>query len=115
MGELNIIERHAGEVVILDLKGDLTFGNGNNALCDAMSALLGHGKKNLLLNMEETRFLDSSGIGVLVLGYTAANRENGRLKLMKPSQRVREILAITKLLSIFDIFEREADALQSYN
>lgn len=108
MAQLNIIERRDGDVVILDLKGDLTFGHGNTILRNSIRSLLADGKKDIILNFEEICFLDSSGIGELISGYIAVKRENGQLKLMNLTQRVQEVLTITRLLTVFDVVEKES-------
>lgn len=114
MSELKIVERQVNNVTILDLMGDITFGHGNTLLRYSIRSLLAEGKKNILLNFAETGFLDSSGIGEIASGYIAINRENGRLKLMNLTSRARQVLAITKLLRVFETFENEDDAVNSF-
>jgi anti-sigma B factor antagonist len=115
MAKLNISERQAGDVTILDIEGDVTFGEGNVELRRAIRRLIGEGKKRILLNFSGVRYIDSSGIGELVSGLTAVNRENGQLKFANISQRIQELLVITKLLTVFDVFEEESDALDSFS
>lgn len=114
MAELIISKRNIGDVTILDLSGDVIFGTGNVALRSAIRDALAANGKNILLNFSEVRFVDSSGVGELISGLTAVNRENGQLKLLKLPQRVRELLKITHLLTIFDAFENEDESLNSF-
>lgn len=114
MAELNISERQAGDVTILDLNGKITIGEGSVALRSAIRRLLGEGKKKILLNLGQVGYIDSSGIGELVSSFTTVNRENGQLKLLNLTQKVQDLLAITKLLTVFDTFDSESDALNSY-
>ncbi|HSK72713.1 MAG TPA: STAS domain-containing protein [Pyrinomonadaceae bacterium] len=114
MAELNISERQAGDVTILDLNGKITIGEGSVALRSAIRRLLGEGKSKILLNLGQVGYIDSSGIGELVSSFTTVNRENGQLKLLNLTQKVQDLLAITKLLTVFDTFDSESDALNSY-
>ncbi len=114
MAELNISERQVNNITIFDMSGDIIFGQGNVVLRSAIRRLLGEGKKKILLNFSGVGFVDSSGIGELVSGFTAVNREGGQLKLLNLTQRIQHLLVITKLLTVFDTFENERDALGSY-
>jgi anti-sigma B factor antagonist len=114
MHKLAITERQTGEVTVLDLSGDILFGDGSAALRDSIRKALGAGNKNILLNFSNTRLIDSSGIGELVSGLIAINRENGHLKLLHLPERIRELLTITNLLTVFETFENEKEALGSY-
>ena len=114
MAELNISERQAGDVTILDLNGKITIGEGSVALRETIRRLLGEGKNKILMNLANIGYIDSSGIGELVSSFTTVNRENGQLKLLKLTQKVQDLLAITKLLTVFDTFDDESDALASY-
>jgi anti-sigma B factor antagonist len=114
MGELTISERGAGDITILDLNGDVTFGEGNIELRRAIRRLLGEGKKKIHLNLKAVGYVDSSGIGEFISGSTAINREGGELKLMNLPPRVKELLAIAKLLTVFEVYD-ECDMFASYN
>lgn len=115
MSDLNISERQAGDVTILDLNGKVTIGEGSVALRSAIRRLLGEGKNKILLNLGSVGYVDSSGIGELVSSFTAVNKEGGTLKLLKLTQKIQDLLAITKLLTVFDVFDDEESALSSYN
>ena len=114
MAELNINERQAGDVTVLDMSGKITIGEGSVALRTAIRRLLEEGKKRILLNLAGVSYVDSSGIGELVSSYTAINKEGGQLKLLNLTQKLQDLLAITKLLTVFDVYENEAEALNSY-
>ncbi len=115
MSDITISERQAGDVTILDLDGKVTIGEGSVALRGAIRRLLGEGKKKILLNLASVGYVDSSGIGELVSSYTAVNKEGGTLKLLKLTQKIQDLLAITKLLTVFDVFDDEGEALSSYS
>ncbi|MBE7515764.1 MAG: STAS domain-containing protein [Chloracidobacterium sp.] len=115
MSDITINERQAGDVTILDLNGKVTIGEGSVALRTAIRRVLGEGKHKLLLNLAGVGYIDSSGIGELVSSFTAVNKEGGTLKLLNLTQKIQDLLAITKLLTVFDVYEEEGAALQSFN
>lgn len=115
MAELNISERQAGDVTILDMEGKVTIGEGSVALRNTIRTLLGEGKNKILLNLGGVGYIDSSGIGELVSSFTAVNKEGGQLKLLNLTQKIQDLLAITKLLTVFDVYENEGEALSGYN
>ena len=115
MAELNIRERQAGDVTVLDMDGRITIGEGSVALRSAIRRLLEEGKKNILLNLAGVGYIDSSGIGELVSSYTAIKNQEGQLKLLSLTEKLRDLLTITKLLTVFDAYETEADALSNFN
>ena len=114
MAELNISERQAGDITILDMSGKVTIGEGSVALRTTIRRLLGEGKKKILLNLGRVGYVDSSGIGELVSSFTAVNKEDGSLKLLNLTQKIQDLLAITKLLTVFDVYENEGEALSSF-
>ncbi len=115
MADITISERQAGDVTILDLDGKVTIGEGSVALRNAIRRLLGDGKNKILMNLGGVGYIDSSGIGELVSSFTAVNKEGGTLKLLNLTQKIQDLLAITKLLTVFDVYDDEAQALASYN
>ena len=115
MSDINISERQAGDVTILDLEGKVTIGEGSVALRGAIRRLLGEGKNKILLNLGKVGYIDSSDIGELVSSFTAVNKEGGSLKLLNLTQKIQDLLAITKLLTVFDVYDEEAEALASFN
>ena len=114
MAELNISERQVGDVTLLDMSGKITIGEGSVALRTAIRRLLEEGKKKILLNLAGVGYIDSSGIGELVSSYTAINNAQGQLKLLSLTEKLRDLLAITKLLTVFDTYENEEEALSSF-
>ncbi len=115
MAELNITERQAGDVTILDMDGKVTIGEGSVALRTTIRRLLSEDKKKIILNLAGVGYVDSSGIGEFVSSFTAVNKEGGTLKLLNLTQKIQDLLAITKLLTVFDVFESESEALASFN
>jgi anti-sigma B factor antagonist len=115
MADITISERQAGDVTILDMEGKVTIGEGSVALRTTIRRLLGDGKTKILLNLGKVGYIDSSGIGELVSSFTAVNKEQGTLKLLNLTQKIQDLLAITKLLTVFDVFENEDEALASFN
>ena len=115
MADITITERQAGDVTILDLDGKVTIGEGSVALRSTIRRVLGEGKSKLLLNLGRVGYIDSSGIGELVSSFTAVNKEGGTLKLLNLTEKIQDLLAITKLLTVFDVYEDEGEALASFN
>ncbi|MCA1643389.1 MAG: STAS domain-containing protein [Acidobacteria bacterium] len=115
MAELNISERQAGDVTVLDLGGKITIGEGSVSLRGAIKRLVEEGKTKILLNLANVGYIDSSGIGELVSSFTTVQRtEGGQLKLLNLSSKIRELMVITKLHTVFDVYDDEATALNSY-
>src|SRR5881628_3632813 len=114
MAELSIRERQAGDVTVLDMSGKITIGEGSIALRSAIRRLLEEGKKKILLNLAVVGYIDSSGIGELVSSYTTINKAEGQLKLLSLTQKLQDLLTITKLLTVFDVYDNEGEALASY-
>ena len=114
MAELNIKERQGGDVTVLDLAGRITLGEGSVALRTTIRRLLDEGKNKILLNMGGVGYIDSSGIGELVSSFTAINKAGGQLKMLSLQKKLQDLLAITKLLTVFDVYDSESEALGSY-
>ena len=112
---MEIEERTLQNVVVLDLKGKLTIGEGDELLKEKINNVLQQGHKNLLLNLEDVPYVDSAGLGEIVRTYTTVSRQGGTLKLVNLTKRITDLLAITKLLTVFDTFESEADAVSSFS
>jgi anti-sigma B factor antagonist len=111
---MQIDERVVDGVTILDLKGKMTLGEGDELLRDRINALLQQEKKQLLLNLANVPYIDSAGLGEIVRTYTTVSRQGGKLKLLNLTKRIQDLLAITKLLTVFDTYDSEAEAIQSY-
>ena len=112
---MHIEERSAGDVKILDLKGKMTLGEGDELLKDKINGLLAGGKKKLLLNLEGVPYIDSAGLGEIVRTFTTVSRSGGSLKLLNLTKRIEDLLAITKLLTVFETFDAEAEAIKSFS
>ena len=111
---MEIVERTVSDVTVLDLKGKMTLGEGDELLKDKINSLLACGKKKLLLNLEAVPYIDSAGLGEIVRTYTTVSRQGGSLKLLNLTKRIEDLLSITKLLTVFDTFDYEAEAVKSY-
>ena len=110
---MQIEERSAGDVTILDLKGKMTLGEGDEILKDKINSLVLQGRKKLVLNLAEVPYIDSAGLGEIVRTYTTVSRQGGGLKLLNLTKRITDLLSITKLLTVFETFESESDAVRS--
>ncbi len=111
---MKIVEREVGDVTILDLKGKILIGEGDDALREAVTRLTDAGKTKLLLNLAEVPYVDSAGLGEIVRCYTTVSRKGGRLKLISLTKKIQDLLAITKLLTVFETYENEQDAIKSF-
>ena len=105
--------RRLDDVVILDLSGRITIGEGTVMLRDTLQKLLADGDRKFLVNLEAVDYIDSSGLGELVTGFTTVRHQGGHLKLLKLTRRVRDLLQITKLLTVFESFDNETEAIKS--
>jgi anti-sigma B factor antagonist len=114
MAELDIKERQAGDVTILDMSGSIRMGEGSGVLRSAIRNLVSGGKKKILLNLGGVRYIDSSGIGELIANYTTITKDDGQMKLLNLTDKVQDLLVITKLLTVFDVYEKEDEALSSF-
>jgi anti-sigma B factor antagonist len=111
---MQIEERIVGDVTILDLKGKMTLGEGDELLKDKINSLIHQGQKKLLLNLEGVPYIDSAGLGEIVRTYTTVSRQGGSLKLVNLTKRITDLLSITKLLTVFETFDSEKDAVASF-
>jgi anti-sigma B factor antagonist len=114
MNNLNITERRNGNVTVLDLKGNIRLGEGNIELHNILRFLVEKGERRILLNLGEVSYIDSSGLGELVAGFTTLQKNGGELKLLRLTERVQELMFITKLLTVFDVFDNEQEAVNSF-
>jgi len=111
---LTIASRQVDGVTVLDLSGRITLGEGSVQLRDAVRDLIGKGHKDILVNLEDVNYIDSSGLGELVSAYTTARNQSARLKLLKLTKKVHDLLQLTKLYTVFDIYDDEASAIGSF-
>jgi anti-sigma B factor antagonist len=112
---MQIEERVVNDVTILDLKGKITLGEGDEVLKDKINSLILQNRKRILLNLEDVPYIDSAGLGEIVRTYTTVSRQGGQLKLVNLTKRITDLLSITKLLTVFETFDTEADALKSFS
>jgi len=111
---MKVATRQVDGVTILDLSGRITLGEGSVTLRDAVHDVLAKGSKKILLNLENINYIDSSGIGELVSGFTSVRNSGGELKLLNLTKKVHDLLQITKLYTVFDIWDNEASAISAY-
>jgi len=112
---MQIEERSAGDVIVLDLKGKMTLGEGDELLRDKINSLVLQGQRKIVLNLEDVPYIDSAGLGEIVRTYTTIGRQGGHLKLLNLTKRITDLLSITKLLTVFETFDNEADAIRSFS
>ena len=112
---MNVNVRKAGDVTIVDLKGKITIGSGDAALRQAMQEVMNSGANKVLINMADVSTIDSSGIGELVSAYTTATNRGARLKLINLPAKVTDILTITQLITVFDVYDSEAEGVASFS
>lgn len=112
---MQIEERAVGDVVVLDLKGRITLGDGDQLLKDKVNSLVNQGNKRLVLNLGGVPYVDSAGLGEIVGSYTTVSRQGGSLKLLNLTKKITDLLAITKLLTVFETFDSEDEAVRSFS
>ncbi|MFN0111664.1 MAG: STAS domain-containing protein [Blastocatellia bacterium] len=112
--QLEIRERVFSEVTMLDLIGKITIGDGSVQLRESIGCLLDAGRNRIVLNLTGVSYVDSSGIGELVSSLTTTKNNGGKLKLLNPPKKIKDLLMITKLLTVFEIHEDEQTAIESY-
>ena len=106
--------RQVGDVTVVDAVGRITLGDGASTFRDTTRELAASGHKKLLLNLAEVSYIDSSGIGEMVSGFTTITNQGGQVKLLNLTKRVKDLLQITKLYTVFEVFEDEATAVRSF-
>ena len=111
---LTIASREVDGVTVLDLSGRITLGEGSVQLRDAVRDLISKGAKNILLNLGDVNYIDSSGLGELVSAFTTAKNQGGEIKLLNLTKKVHDLLQLTKLYTVFDIKDDEASAIASF-
>jgi anti-sigma B factor antagonist len=112
---MQIDQRAVGDVVVLDLKGRITMGEGDELLKDKVNSLVNQGHKKIVLNLAEVPYIDSAGLGEIVRTYTTVSRQGGSLKLLNLTKRITDLLSITKLLTVFETFDSENEAVRSFS
>ncbi|MFP5260486.1 MAG: STAS domain-containing protein [Blastocatellia bacterium] len=111
---MDIKERVVDGVSVLDLSGKIVLGEGDSQVRDRIKDLLADGQRYILLNLGDVNYIDSAGLGALISGYTTTKREGGQLKLVNLTKRIQDLLAITKLITVFETYDDEKEAVASY-
>ena len=111
---LTIASREVDGVTVLDLNGRITLGEGSVQLREVIRDLISKGSKTILLNMGDVNYIDSSGLGELVSAYTTAKNQGASVKLLSLTKKVKDVLQLTKLYTVFDVYEDEASAIASF-
>src|SRR4051812_17899937 len=114
MTTFKIEKRQAGDVTVLDMSGKMRIGESGAVFCNTIHGLVEDGRRKILLNLQGVTHIDSTGLGELIACYNTLDKKGGRVKLFHLTQRVRELLILTKLLTVFDIYESESEALASF-
>ena len=112
---MDIKERVVDGVSVLDLSGKIVLGEGDGQVRERIKDLLSDGQKKILLNLGNVTYVDSAGLGALISSYTTTKREGGQLKLVNLTKRIQDLLAITKLITVFDTYDNEQEAIDSYS
>ncbi len=107
--------RQVDSITVIDVSGRITLGEGCTQLRQLIRDLLGKGSKNILVNLADVTYIDSSGIGELVSAFTAVSNQGGQLKLLNLTKKVHDLLQITKLYTVFDVHDDEAKAISSFD
>lgn len=111
---MKISIRNVGGVVVLDLEGKILIGDGCQELRDAICKTLDEGKQKILLNLAGVSYMDSTGLGEVIRNYKTVIDKGGKLKLLSLTARIRDLMAMTKLLTVFEVFESEPEAVASF-
>jgi anti-sigma B factor antagonist len=112
---MEITERTVDAITLLDLSGKLTIGEGAQLLKDKSESLVFQGRKQVIVNLAAVPYIDSGGLGQLIACYTTLAKAGGRLKLLNVSTKNHDLLSITKLVAVFDTFDTEREAIESYS
>ena len=112
---MQITERTVGDVMVLDVKGKITLGEGDEILKDKVNSLVNQGQRKIVLNLADVPYLDSAGLGEVVRAYTTVSRQGGSLKLLNLTKRITDLLSITKLLTVFETYDSENEAVKSFS
>ena len=115
MSDLNITTRDDRGVIVVDTVGKIALGETSQQLHSKLRSLVDEGNKNILINLSNVKMIDSSGLGTLVASFTTVERAGGELKLTNLSDKASELMTITKLYTVFDVFDDEQAAINSFN
>jgi anti-sigma B factor antagonist len=112
--DLNILSKQTGDVSIVSLKGRIVLGEESSALRERVKNLVGDGKKKIVLNMTNVTYIDSAGLGALVAAHVSAKKEGATLLLSDLGTKFHEVMQVTRLLTVFNVFATEAEAISSF-
>ena len=112
---MHIDERTMGSVTVLDVSGQITMGEENTQFKDKVYSLVHQARTRILINLERVTYVDSAGLGGLVAAYTLVSRNGGQIKLLKLTRRIRDLMSITKLSNVFETFDAEQEAVESFD
>ena len=112
---VKLTTRQVNEVTVIDVSGRITLGEGSSLLRDELRSLIGSNRRMILLNMADVSYVDSSGIGQLVAAFTTVSSQGGQLKLLNLTKRLKELLQMTKVISIFEVFDDEKKAVVTFS
>lgn len=111
---LRMTDRNVGGVDVLDIEGRIVLGEESNSFREKVKSLLAAGKKKIVLNLANVSYIDSAGLGTLVATFHSARSQGGTLKLANLGAKFKEVLQVTKLMTVFDTYDNEAAAIQSF-
>ena len=111
---IQVKTRQVGDVSVIDVTGRITLGEGASTLRESIRDLVAKGNKKILLNLSDVSYIDSSGIGELVSGFTTVTNQGGVLRLLGLTKRVKDLLQITKLYTVFEVYDDETSAIRSF-
>jgi len=111
---LKMRNREVGGMIIVDLSGQITLGEASAALRDEVRDQVSHGHSKILLNLADVTYIDSAGLGELTAAYTSVKNRGGQLKLLNLTKRVHDLMQITKLYTVFDVYDEEKKAISSF-
>jgi anti-sigma B factor antagonist len=112
---MKVMTRKVGEVAVLDIEGKILLGEGDHEIKAVVDVIIGKGGKQVLVNLSKVPYIDSAGLGEIIRCFTALRRIGGSLKLLRPNERVIDLLNITNLLNVFDWYDDEDSALKSFS
>jgi len=112
---MQISERTIGDVTVVDVSGKVTLGDGGDTMMkDKLRSLVHQGRRKILLNLADVSYVDSAGLGAIVQSYTTVTNQGGKLKLLHVTKRIKDLLAITKLITVFETYDNEAEAVTGF-
>ncbi len=111
---MNIQQRDVGQVVVLDIDGKLMGGVDSELFQETVQKLVESGRQRIVVNLENVKWMNSTGLGILIAGFQSAQRSGGSLKLLHVSERIQDLLKITKLSSVFESYDAESEAVESF-